>query len=90
MGELIKKYRLVLVNKKKDEGVFKQYFYFDRNEEGMKFLRNKIEEYIRMANDKRFDYLDKDLEYKAYCIEEFKRTVNSEEMSTEIDYKLIK
>ena len=90
MSELIKKYRLVFINKKKNKGTFKLYDYFDMNEEGMKLLRVRIEEAIRLANDKRFEYLDKDLEYKAYSIEKYKKTVNGDEMSSEIEYEILK
>lgn len=90
MGELIKQYRLVLINKKKNEGVFKQYFYFDRTEDGMRKIYEKITDSIRIANDERFNYLYKDLEHKAYAIEEYKKTVEGDEMSSEIEYELIK
>jgi hypothetical protein len=66
------------------------YYNFDQNEDGLKLLRTHLSDSIRMANDKRFDYLDKDLEYKAYAIEKYKKTVNGEEMSSEIEYKQIK
>ena len=90
MGELINQYRLVLMSKKKNEGVFKLYYYFNKSEEGMNLIRKRIEEAVRMANDKRFDYLYKDLEYEAYAIEEYKKTVEGDEMSVEIKYKKIR
>ena len=90
MGELTNKYRLVLITKQKNEGAFKQYFYFNKNEDGMKLIRLEISESIRLINDKRFDYLDKDLEFKAYAIESYKKTEDGHEMSSEIEYEILK
>ena len=89
MGELTNKYRLVLISKQKNEGAFKQYFYFDKNEDGMKLLRLQLSESIKLLHDKRFDYLDKDLEFKAYAIESYKKTEDGDEMSTEIEFEIL-